>query len=86
MKQKDIALIIVIIFVSGVISFLISSKFFGSSGNHTQEAETVDTITAQFLLPDPRYFNEQANNPTQLIQIGGGQSNQQPFSGNANAQ
>ncbi len=80
MKQKDIALIIVIVFVSGVVSFLISNNFI-SPPKHDEKAAVVEPITAEFNEPDKKYFNDQSINPTQLITIGDNAGQQQnPFS------
>lgn len=80
MKQKDVALILVIVFVSAVVSFFVSSTIFGSPANRQQQAEVVDPITADFPNPDSRYFNSNSIDPTQLIQIGNN-NNTNPFSG-----
>jgi hypothetical protein len=77
MKQKDIALIIVIVFVSGVASFIISNNFI-SPPEHTEEAAVVEPITTEFDEPSERYFNAESINPTQMIQIQEGQ-NPDPF-------
>ena len=78
MKQKDIAIIIVVVFVSGLLSYFISNALFASPDNLTTEVEVVEPITADFPEPDTRYFNTNSINPTQTITIGDGQ-NQQPF-------
>lgn len=80
MKQKDIALIIVIVAVSGVISFLASRWVFARPADRQQKAEVVDVITSDFPLPDTKYFNNQSIDPTQLIEIGGS-NNPNPFGG-----
>jgi len=80
MKQKDIALILVIVIVSGVVSFLVSGWIFNKPANRQQKAEVVDVITSDFPQPDTKYFNGSAIDPTQLIQIGNS-SNPNPFSG-----
>lgn len=77
MKQKDIALIIVVGFVSAVFALVASSFLFGSSQKQ-QKAEVADKITAEFTSPDDRYFNENSVDPTQPIVIGDN-SNQSPF-------
>jgi Flp pilus assembly protein CpaB len=82
MKQKDIALIIVIVAVSGVISFLTSRWVFAKPANHQQKAEVVDIITSDFPLPSSKYFNNNAVDPTQLIQIGNS-NNPNPFGGSS---
>lgn len=81
MKQKDIALIIVIAAVSGVLSFFISGKIFATPSNRQQAVEKVDVITADFQAPSEKYFNAQSINPSQTVQIGGN-GNQNPFSAN----
>lgn len=78
MKQKDIALIIVIAFISGIISFFVSGRLFSNPNNRKADVEVVEPISAEFTPIDQRYFNKNSINPTQLIQIGN-QNNQQPF-------
>ena len=78
MKQNDIVLIIVIVFIAGVVSFFVSNALFSSTETRKADVEVVEPITQTFTEPDKRYFNDQALNPTQLIQIGN-QDNRQPF-------
>lgn len=78
MKQKDIAIIIIVVFVSGVFSFFISNALFAAPKDLQTEVEVVEPISATFNQPDARYFNNDSINPTQPITIGDGQ-NQQPF-------
>lgn len=80
MKQKDVALIIVLAFMSGVVSFLASRWIFARPADRQQKAEVVDVITSDFPLPDSKYFNPNSIDPTQLIQIGNS-SNPNPFGG-----
>jgi hypothetical protein len=80
MKQKDIALILVVCFVSAIFSLLISSKVFVSPKAQQQNVEVVQPIVASFPTPDTRYFNSNSINPTQLIQIGNNNSTT-PFNG-----
>lgn len=77
MHQKDIALIIVVVFVSGVASFFLSGVLFNTS-DLVENVETVESISAEFETPDKRFFNADAINPTQLIKIGE-DGNNQPF-------
>lgn len=77
MKQKDIALIIIVAFVAGVISLVISNVLFKSTERNL-EAQTVQPITPDFQPPDKAVFNENAINPTKLIQIGD-TNNPRPF-------
>lgn len=79
MKQKDIALIIIVIFVSVLISYFISGKIIVPPKNRQQEVEVTQAISDQFNLPDKKYFNNSSINPTQIIIIGDN-SNPDPFS------
>lgn len=81
MKQKDIAIIVIVIFVSGILSFFISNALFASPESTATKVEVVEPITAEFPQPDARYFNKNSVNPTLTITIGDGQ-NQQPFQAN----
>jgi hypothetical protein len=80
MKQKDIALIIVIAAISGVISLIVSGKVFVTPANRQQKVEVVDKITTDFVAPDKKYFNAQSIDPAQSIELGNG-NNQNPFNG-----
>lgn len=78
MKQNDVVLIIVCVFISGVLSLVLANTLIGSPENRKTDVEVVERITSDFNLPSERYFNENSDNPTQLIQIGG-QNNQPSF-------
>ena len=78
MKQKDIALIIVIVGASALFSFLIFNLLFGSKTNAKMQVEVIDPISANFQLPNDKYFNENSVNLTQIITIAPDQ-NQDPF-------
>lgn len=80
MKQKDIALIIVIAFISAVVSFLVSGKLFVTPSNRQVQVEIVDPINASFQTPDSKYFNSNSIDPAPNTQIGAG-NNQNPFNG-----
>ena len=78
MKQKDFFLIAVISIISGVVALVFSTVLISSPKNRQAQVEVVDPITSNFKEPDKRYFNAQAIDPTQLIQIGDS-NNPQPF-------
>lgn len=80
MKQKDIILIIVVVFVSGVFSLVLSNYLISSPKNRQEQVEVVEPITADFKIPakDDKYFNVQAIDPTQIIKIGDNNNNE-PF-------
>lgn len=78
MKQKDIAIILVVCFVAAILSFFVSSKLFGTTGDKAQKAETVDVISTQFKAPNSTYFNTNSIDPTQPIVISP-ENNTNPF-------
>lgn len=80
MKQKDIALIIIIAAVSAVVSFIVSNKLFITPANRQQKVEVVDVINPTFQTPSSKYFNSSSIDPAQNSQIGSN-NNQAPFSG-----
>ena len=69
MKQKDVLLIVVVVIISGVISIIVSNMLF-STTNSAKKVEVVEPITADFQIPDSKFFNKDSINPTQLIKIG----------------
>ena len=81
MKQKDIALIIIIAFVSAIVSFVASNQLFVAPSNRQQQVEAIDAINSSFQSPDKKYFNSNSVDPTQGSQLGSA-SNQDPFNGN----
>ena len=78
MKQKDIALILVVAIVSGTISLFVARDIFTTSKDRKLQAEIVQPITTDFQTPGNKYFNSNSIDPTQKISIGDGQ-NTAPF-------
>lgn len=78
MKRKDILLIVVIVIISGAVSFFISNLLFKVPTAQETEVEVVQPITPDFVQADERYFNAQSVDPTQNISIGDDQ-NPTPF-------
>jgi hypothetical protein len=78
MKQKDIALIIVVIVISVIAALFISKAFLATPKQRSQTVEKVEPIVADFPQPDKRYFNPNSINPTALIRIGD-KTNPTPF-------
>jgi len=70
MKQKDIALIVVMVLVGAALSLVVSRLIFSSPKNRQQKTEVVDVINSDFSAPPPKYFNSSAINPTQPISLG----------------
>ena len=80
MKQKDIALIILIAAISGTASFAVSHFLFATPQNRQQQVAVVDPITTDFATPDTKFFNSQSIDAAKLIEVGGG-NNTNPFNG-----
>lgn len=78
MKQKDMMVIVLAIFISGIFSFIVASMLIFGPKTRNATVEKVNPITAEFTLPSEAYFNANAVNPTKLIEIGGN-DNPQPF-------
>jgi hypothetical protein len=78
MKQKDIALIILVAGISGVISFTVSQILFTTPQNRQQKVAVVDQITSQFTTPNSQFFNSQSINPAQSIEVQNS-NNSNPF-------
>lgn len=78
MKQKDISLIIIVSFISAVLSVFISNMIFSSPKNRQEKVEIIDKITADFPKPDSKYFNDKSINPTVVIPIEPS-TNERPF-------
>lgn len=85
MKQKDIALILVVAFFSAIASFIVSGFLFASPHDRQQQVAVAPPLNAGFPTPDTRYFNSKSIDPTQLAQIGNS-SNPNPFSGSSSGQ
>ena len=78
MKKNGLATLIAVGVVAAIFSFAISQFLFGGQKSQNLKAEVVDVVTADFKKPDPNVFNQNAINPTKLIQIGDG-TNTNPF-------
>jgi hypothetical protein len=78
-KQKDMALIIIIVVISGIISLVISRLLFTAPAA-TRQVDVVQSIDPSFPTPNTTYFNAQSIDPTQLIQISNA-NNSNPFNG-----
>ena len=85
MKQKDIGLFAVVGIISAVVSVLMSNLLITPKKEKAQQVEVVSKISATFTVPaqDDKYFNNKANNPTKLIQIGDN-ANNTPFNKTSN--
>jgi hypothetical protein len=78
MKQKDLALILVIAFIGVIASLFISKIIFVTPKDRQQQVEVIQPITANFPTPNTAYFNSSSIDPTKLITIGQN-TNSNPF-------
>ena len=78
MKQQSIALVVVVVFISAILSLVVSNYVFASPKNRQQQVEVVDPISSTFTTPDQTYFNATSIDPTKLITIGPS-ANPNPF-------
>ena len=79
MKKNDIASLVLIAAISGVISYFVANAVIGSPKNNPVEVEKMAPIQASFPKPDARVFNSEAIDPTVEINGQNPQSNT-PFS------
>ncbi len=80
MKKNDLALLLLIVSITLVISFLIVKAVFGEPQQGGVKVEKVEPISSQIDQPSNKIFYKDAINPTVVIQIGN-PANQQPFNG-----
>lgn len=85
MKQKDITLIIVVAFLSAILSFVVSGFLFAPPKDRQQQVSVVQPLSSSFPTPDSRYFNSKSIDPSQLAQVGN-TSNPNPFNSSASGQ
>jgi len=86
MKQKDYAIIIVIVIISAGLSFYLSGKIFVTAKNRQQQVEVVPVISSSFGTPSTKYFNSSAIDPTQLVNIGNNSNNNEFVNGATTSQ
>lgn len=80
MKTKDWGAIGVVVIIAAIISFVVANLIFGGKNAPRLKVEVVSPISADFPLPNTKYFNEDSLNPTQEIKIGE-DNNSSPFNG-----
>lgn len=78
MRQKDIAIIVVVVIFGGVLSALVSKALFAKPADRKVQVEVAQPISGDIEQPDNRYFNQSSIDPTLPIQIGNN-SNPDPF-------
>ncbi|HSX35888.1 MAG TPA: hypothetical protein VLH84_03055 [Patescibacteria group bacterium] len=82
MKNKDFALVLVMVGIGAIVALIVSHFTFSSASARKQNGEVVDAISSQFSPPPAKYFNPSATNPAPEIQTGNS-SNPNPFNGSS---
>lgn len=77
MKSQDVALLVIVGFVAGLIAFGVSNVFFNAEKQQLK-AEVATEIKASFAEIDAQYINENSLNPTVNINIRENE-NENPF-------
>lgn len=78
MKRKDIGIIVIVGFVSAIVSFILSGILISTPEDRRQRVEVVEPLVTDFEAPDSTYFNQTSVNPAQKIEIGQ-DPNSKPF-------
>jgi hypothetical protein len=78
MKQKEIIMLASSLVAAIFISILADKVLFSNSANNDTQVDVVPVISSEFKAPSSKYFNSQAIDPTQIINIGPNNS-QTPF-------
>ena len=74
MKKTDIAMIILIVSISVLVSYFVARSIIGDVANQSVKVKTAEPISASLSEPDTAVFNSNAINPTVEVTIGGGSS------------
>ena len=69
LKSKDIASLILLVGVSGIIAFFASNILFSNQKNLQTKVEVVDPVTSEFNYEDRAYFAADKLNPTKDITV-----------------
>lgn len=71
MKKSDIAMIILIVSISVLVSYFVAKGVLGDVANQSVKVKTTEAISAELADPSPSVFNKDAINPTVEVTIGG---------------
>lgn len=71
MKKSDIAMIILIISISVLVSYFVAKSVIGDVSSQSVKVKTTEVISADLADPSPSVFNKDAINPTVEVTIGG---------------
>jgi hypothetical protein len=68
-KQSDIAGIVLVAVISLIASFFLSNAIINKPENRSTKVEVVHPISAEFISPSEKIFNDSAINITEVITI-----------------
>jgi flagellar basal body-associated protein FliL len=71
MKKTDIAMIILIVSISVLVTYFVAKAVIGDVSKQSVKVKTAEAISAELVQPDPAVFNTNAINPTVEVTIGG---------------
>ncbi len=74
MKQTDIAMLVLIVSITLVVSYFLGNAVLGGDSNRSTEVEKVVEISGEFPPIPEEVFNDEAINLTRQIDIGGNSS------------
>ena len=74
MKKNDIASLVLIAAIAGVVAYFTANALVGQPKNNPVQVEKVISIQDNFPTPDPRVFNDKSLDPTVEINNDGQQS------------
>lgn len=69
MKQKDLTLVIVVVFFAVIVSLIAGKFILGGVKVGEEEVPKVDAITTTFEFPSSKYFNDDSLNPTESVKV-----------------
>ena len=78
MKKSDIAVLILIVGISLIVTYFVGQAILGNTGQKQATVEVTDAISSDVKAPDSSIFNKDAINPTVSIKVSGS-NNTQPF-------
>lgn len=74
MKQTDIAMLVLVVSLSLVVSYFLGNALFAGDENRSAEVEVIQEISAEFPEVDKSIFNKNSLNLTERIEIGDSES------------
>ena len=80
MKQSDVAILILVVSISLLLSFFVGNAFIASPEARTKSVQVVQPIGENLAEVDADIFNKKAINPSENINVGESDS-QKPFPG-----